>query len=49
MPAAIASQLADAAHKREDLETEKRAAGVLGLDMYTMRESLEKAGMRYID
>ena len=50
--AAIAAQVADAAQKREELETEKRAklaAGVLGLDMYNMRGPLEKAGLRYID
>jgi 4-hydroxy-4-methyl-2-oxoglutarate aldolase len=52
VPAAIASQVADAARRREDLETEKRAklaAGVLGLDMYNMRGPLEKAGLRYLD
>ena len=52
VPAAIAAQTADAAQKREDLEGEKRrklAAGVLGLDMYAMREPLAKAGLRYID
>jgi 4-hydroxy-4-methyl-2-oxoglutarate aldolase len=52
VPAAIAAQVADAAKKREDLEGEKRsklAAGVLGLDMYQMREPLTKAGLRYID
>ena len=52
VPAAIAAQVADAAKKREDLEADKRArlaAGVLGLDMYQMREPLAKAGLRYID
>jgi 4-hydroxy-4-methyl-2-oxoglutarate aldolase len=52
VPAAIARQVADAAEKRESLEGEKRAqfaAGVLGLDMYKMREPLAKAGLRYID
>lgn len=52
VPARMAMQVAEAARKREDLETGKRAklaAGVLGLDMYDMRGPLERAGLRYID
>ncbi|RMW95125.1 4-carboxy-4-hydroxy-2-oxoadipate aldolase/oxaloacetate decarboxylase [Allofranklinella schreckenbergeri] len=52
VPRAQAAATLQAAAKRESLEGEKRAklaSGVLGLDMYQMREPLAKAGLRYID
>ncbi|WP_144770053.1 4-carboxy-4-hydroxy-2-oxoadipate aldolase/oxaloacetate decarboxylase [Herbaspirillum sp. SJZ099] len=52
VPASDAARVAQAAQKREDLEGEKReklAAGVLGLDMYDMRDPLAAAGLKYLD
>jgi 4-hydroxy-4-methyl-2-oxoglutarate aldolase len=52
VPRDVAQQAADAAEARENNETGKRkrlAAGELGIDLYNMRETLAKAGLKYID
>jgi 4-hydroxy-4-methyl-2-oxoglutarate aldolase len=52
VPAGLAQQAADAAEAREANEADKRtklADGILGLDMYKMREPLAKAGLKYVD
>ncbi len=52
VPRRIAGAVADAAQKREDNEESKRQQfrrGVLGLDLYGMREPLSAAGLEYVE
>lgn len=52
VPRALAAKTLEVARARAVHEGEKRkklASGILGLDMYNMREPLAKAGIRYIN
>ena len=52
VPRHMAAATLEKAGKREALEAQKReklASGVLGLDMYDMRGTLQAAGLKYID
>jgi 4-hydroxy-4-methyl-2-oxoglutarate aldolase len=52
VPKKYVAETAVKAQKRFDDEDAKRqmlASGVLGLDMYNMREPLKKAGLIYVD
>ena len=52
IPRRLAVEVAEKGQKREADEAGKRAklaSGILGLDMYNMREPLAKAGLVYVD
>jgi len=52
VPRARAGEVAQAAARREAKEAltrERLAAGELGIDVYGMRDTLAKAGLKYFD
>jgi 4-hydroxy-4-methyl-2-oxoglutarate aldolase len=49
VPAAVAEDAFARPHGSAKSKSVRLAAGIPGLDMYNMREPLQKAGLKYVD